>query len=71
MKALALIILVGIAACNEASPKRPLPLNVTVQPETQGDLKTAKISVNKTAVEMIYDDALRFGKLWEDTTRNE
>jgi hypothetical protein len=35
------------------------------------DFKTVSISLNYSAVEDFYNDALKFGQLWEDTTQNE
>jgi hypothetical protein len=67
MKALALILLAGIATCEQ---KSMMNQNKSMD-ASSGEWKSVRISVNNTAVEDMYNDAMKFGKLWLDTTKNE
>jgi acyl-CoA reductase-like NAD-dependent aldehyde dehydrogenase len=58
MKAFALALVAGIATCQNSN-------------NTNSDWKSVVISVNETAVETVYADALQFGQLWAETTRGE
>jgi hypothetical protein len=58
MKAFVIALIAGAVACQNST-------------SANSDWKSVVISVNETAVEDVYQDALQFGHLWANTTRGE
>ena len=64
MKTFAIAILAGFVTCQQQG----LSTNNTSE---QSGWESVNISWNKTAIEDFYIDALKFGQLWDNTTRGE